>query len=95
METQPDYGLRNAEETTQPTTDQGHVIKVQENEVDMSEREVNGEKRSQSECDERLGKGKWRRREGIKRSLRDTAPVMKNMMKTGILKTNQRSAKVR
>ena len=95
METQPDYGLRNAEETTQPTTDQGHVIKVQENEVDMSEREVNGEKRSQSECDERLGKGKWRRREGIKRSLRDTAPVSYEEYDENWDIEDQSSAKVR
>ena len=71
----PDYGLRNAEETTPPITGQEHVIKIQENEVEMSEGKVNGEKRNPSECDDRLGNGKWRRREGIKRNLQDIAPV--------------------
>ena len=44
-----------------------------ENEVDMREEGVTGDKIS--ECGERLGKGKLQRREGIKRSLRDITPV--------------------
>ena len=46
-----------------------------ENEVDMREDGVTGEKMGLSECGERPGNGKLRRREGIKRSLRDITPV--------------------
>ena len=51
------------------------MIKVPENEVDMREEKSCGEKRGTSECGEGPGNGKLRRREGIKRSLRDITPV--------------------
>jgi len=52
-----------------------NAIKIQENEVDMQEEGGTGEKRGLSECGERSSNGKLRRREGIKRSLRDITPV--------------------
>ena len=74
-EAQPDNRLKDIDEPTPPTVTRENVIKIQENEVDMREEGVTREKRRQSECDERLDNGKLRRREGIKRGLRDITPV--------------------
>ena len=52
-----------------------NVIRTPEHEVEMREEGGKGEKRELTECEELAGNGKLRRREGIKRSLRDTAPV--------------------
>jgi hypothetical protein len=68
-------GLKGIDEPPLPTLARENVIKVQENEVDMQEEGGTGEKRGLSECGERSGNGKLRRREGIKRSLRDITPV--------------------
>ena len=56
-----------------PTPD--NVITTPENEIEMREEGGRGEKRELTECVELPGNGKSRRREGIKRSLRDIAPV--------------------
>ena len=74
-EDQHDNGFEGVDEPPLPTLARENVIKVQENEVDMREERINGEKRGQSECGERPGNGKLRRREGIKRSFRDITPV--------------------
>jgi len=63
------------DEPPPPALARENVIKVPENEVDMREEKINGEKRGPSECGERPGNGKLRRREGIKRNLRDIKPV--------------------
>ena len=63
------------DEPPPPALARENVIKVPENEVDMREEKINGEKRGPSECGERPGNGKLRRREGIKRNLRDITPV--------------------
>ena len=51
------------------------MIETQDNEIDMKEEGGTGEKREKPECEERFSNGKLQRREGIKRSLRDIAPV--------------------
>ena len=56
-----------------PTPD--NVITTPENVIEMREEGGKGEKRELTECVELAGNGKSRRREGIKRSLRDIAPV--------------------
>ena len=58
-----------------PTLARENVIETQENDIDMREEGFTGEKRGLSECGERPGNGKLRRREGIKRGLRDITPV--------------------
>ena len=63
------------EEPPPPALARENVIKVTENVVDMCEEKINGEKRGTSECGERPGNGKLRRREGIKRNLRDVTPM--------------------
>ena len=68
-------GSEYVEEPPWPNSTWEHVIKTQENEIDMKEEGAIGEKRGQSECVERSGNGKLRRREGIKCSLRDITPV--------------------
>ena len=74
-EAQHNNGSEGIEEPPWPTPAREHVIETQENEIDMREEGVTGEKRGQSECVERSGNGKLRRREGIKRSLQDITPV--------------------
>ena len=66
-ENQSDIRLENTEEPTLLTDDQENVI-------DMQERGA-GVKRGQSECVDSRVSGKLRRREGIKRELRDITPV--------------------
>ena len=66
-EYQPHTRLENQEEPTTPTP-------TQENEIEMQEGGV-GVKRGQSESRENHSNGKLRRREGIKRGLRDILPV--------------------
>ena len=51
------------------------MIETQENDIDMREEGFTREKRGLLECGKRPGKGKLRRREGIKRGLRDITPV--------------------
>ena len=71
----PHNGSECVEELPWPSLTREHVIETQENEIDMKEEGGTGEKRGKPECEERSSKGKLRRREGIKRSLRDIAPV--------------------
>jgi hypothetical protein len=74
-ENQPNNGFEDIEEPSRPTSARENVIKVPENEIDMREEKSGGEKRGTSECGEGPGNGKLRRREGIKRNLRDIAPT--------------------
>ena len=74
-EAQHHNGSECIEEPPWPTPAREHVIKTQENEIDMKEEGVTREKRGQSECVERSGNDKLRRREGIKLSLWDITPV--------------------
>ena len=74
-EDQPNNQSEGIDEPPPPALARENVIKVPENEVDMREEKINGEKRGPSECGERPGNGKLRRREGIKRNLRDIKPV--------------------
>ena len=68
-EATPHSGSECVEEPPWPNSTREHVIKTQENEIDMKEEGVTGG------CVERSGNGKLRRREGIKRSLQDITPV--------------------
>ena len=72
---QPYNGFEDIEEPSQPTLARENVIKAPENEVDMREEKSCGEKRGMSECGEGPGNGKLRRREGIKRNLREITPT--------------------
>ena len=74
-EAQPSKGLDGIDEPPLPTLARENVIETQENDIDMREEGFTGEKRGLSECGERPGNGKLRRREGIKRSLQDITPV--------------------
>ena len=74
-EDQHNNRFEGIDEPPPPTLARENVIKVPENEVDMREKKINGEKRGQSECGERPGNGKLRRREGIKRNLHYITPV--------------------
>ena len=71
-ENQSDIRLENTEEPTLLTDAQENVI--EENVIDMQERGA-GVKRGQSEHVDSQVNGKLRRREGIKRGLRDTMPM--------------------
>ena len=66
-ELQHSIRLEDIDEPTPPTL-------THENEIDIQEG-VTGVKRGQSECVENPCNGKLRRREGIKRGLRDITPV--------------------
>ena len=94
VEAQPNNGLEGIDEPPLPTLARENEIKIQENEVDMREEGVTGEKRGQLECGERLGKGKLWRREGIKWSLRDITPVSyEEYDNSWTFRANQRSVK--
>ena len=71
----PHNGLECVEEPTWPSLTREHEIETQDNEIDMKEEGGTGEKSGKPECEERSSNSKLRRREGIKRSLRDNAPV--------------------
>ena len=58
-EAQPNNGLEGIDEPLLPTLAWENAIKIQENEVDMREEGVTGEKRGQSECGERPGKNRF------------------------------------
>ena len=62
-------------EPTRSSSNREHVIETQDNEIDMKVEGGTGEKRGKPEYEERSSNGKLRRREGIKRSLRDITPV--------------------
>ena len=85
-EAQHNNRLEGIDEPPWPTLTRENEIKIQEragrgraedveNEVNMQEEGVTGEKRGPPECGESSGNGKLQRREGIKRSLWDITPV--------------------
>ena len=74
-EDNPNSGPVDIEEPPPLTPTPENMITTPENEIDMREEGGKGEKRELTECVEFPGNGKSRRREGIKRSLRDIAPV--------------------
>ena len=74
-EDNPNSGPADIEAPPPLTPTPENVITTPENEIDMREEGGKGEKRELTGCEELSGNGKSRRREGIKRSLRDIAPV--------------------
>ena len=74
-EDNPNSGPGDIETPPPLTPTPENMITTPDNEIDMREEGGKGEKRELTECVEVFGNGKSRRREGIKRSLRDITPV--------------------